>query len=219
MSMRASSLQATNTLAINREIDSKYDAVLAVRDKLPEIELVAGLDIAQILTELQNAQDFTGIKVVAGSIAGWDAATKTITVPTVKGDQGIQGPTGATGATGAPGQKGDRGLTGAAGTNGRDGINGSNGVDGLNGRDGIDGKDLTIEQISYNNGTGRFIWQFSDGTSYETPDLRGAKGDTGSKGDKGETGLGVHHIKGTSTTNVLGDFASYGDIDTYTGIS
>lgn len=216
MSMRATSLQATNVLAINREIDSKYDAVLAVRDKLVEIEKVADLDIEQLLTDLQNAQDFTGINVVAGSTAGWNAATKTITVPTLKGDQGIQGPVGATGATGATGEKGDRGLTGAAGTNGRDGINGSNGVDGLNGRDGIDGKDLTIEQISYNNGTGRFIWQFSDGTSYETPDLRGAKGDTGSKGDKGETGLGVHHIKGTSTTNVLGDFATYGNIDTYT---
>lgn len=216
MSMRATSLQATNVLAINREIDSKYDAVLAVRDKLVEIEKVADLDIEQLLTDLQNAQDFTGINVVAGSTAGWNAATKTITVPTLKGDQGIQGPVGATGATGATGEKGDRGLTGAAGTNGRDGINGSNGVDGLNGRDGIDGKDLTIEQISYNNGTGRFIWQFSDGTSYETPDLRGAKGDTGSKGDKGETGLGVHHIKGTSTTNVLGDFATYGYIDTYT---
>lgn len=216
MSTRSSSLQATNTLAINREIDSKYDAVIAVRDKLTEIELVAGLDIAQILTELQNAQDFTGIKVVAGSTAGWDATTKTITVPTMKGDQGIQGPTGATGATGAPGQKGDRGSTGATGANGRDGINGRDGVDGLNGRDGIDGKDLTIEQISYDSGTGRFIWQFSDGTSYETPDLRGKKGDTGGKGDRGETGISVHHIKGTSTTNVLGDFATYGDIDTYT---
>lgn len=38
MSKRASSLQATNILSINREIDSKYDAVLAVRDMLPEIE-------------------------------------------------------------------------------------------------------------------------------------------------------------------------------------
>ena len=185
MSMRASSLQATNTLAINREIDSKYDAVLAVRDKLPEIELVAGLDIAQILTELQNAQDFTGIKVVAGDTAGWNATTKTITVPTVKGDQGIQGPSGEIGATGAAGQKGNRGSTGATGANGRNGTNGRDGVDGLNGRDGVDGKDLTIEQISYNSVTGSFVWQFSDGTNYETPDLRGAKGDTGSKGDKG----------------------------------
>ena len=216
MSTRSSSLQATNTLAINREIDSKYDAVIAVRDKLTEIELVAGLDIAQILTELQNTQDFTGIKVVTGSTAGWDATTKTITVPTIKGDQGIQGPTGATGATGAVGQKGDRGSTGATGANGRDGINGRDGVDGLNGRDGIDGKDLTIEQISYDSGTGRFVWQFSDGTSYETPDLRGEKGATGDKGDKGDQGISVHHIKGTSTTNVLGDFATYGDTDTYT---
>ena len=43
MAMRASSLQATNTLAINREIDSKYDAVLEVRDALPEIERLLSL--------------------------------------------------------------------------------------------------------------------------------------------------------------------------------
>ena len=128
MGTRASSLQAVNTLAINREIDSKYDAVLAVRDKLTEIELVAGLDIEALLVELQNAQDFTGISVVAGETAGWNATTKTITVPTVKGDQGIQGVKGDTGDRGLQGEKGDRGLTGAAGANGRDGVDGRNGV-------------------------------------------------------------------------------------------
>ena len=216
MSTRASSLQATNILAINREIDSKYDAVLAVRDKLVEIEKVAGLDIEQILTDLQNAQDFTGINVVAGDMAGWDAETKTITVPTVKGDQGEQGLIGETGAIGPQGPIGPRGLTGAAGTNGKDGKDGRDGTDGIDGLNGVDGKDLTVEQISYDAGTGKFLWQFNDGTSYETPDLRGPKGSTGDKGDKGDTGLSVHHIKGTSTTNVLGDFATYGDIDTYT---
>ena len=63
MALRASTL-VNNTLAINREIDSKYDAVLAVRDKLTEVEKVAGLDIEQILADLEAAQDFTGITVV-----------------------------------------------------------------------------------------------------------------------------------------------------------
>lgn len=209
MALRASSLQATNTLAINREIDSKYDAVLAVRDKLAQIELVAGFDIEQLLADLQEAQDFTGINVVVGDVAGWDAVTKTITVPTVKGD------TGAQGVQGEQGDTGPRGLTGAAGANGRDGINGRDGVDGINGIDGIDGNDLTVDQIVYNN-DGTFTWMFSDGTSYETPDLRGPKGDVGEQGVKGDQGISVHHIKGTSTTNPKGDFGTSPFKDTYT---
>jgi hypothetical protein len=66
--MRASSLQATNTLAINREIDSKYDAVLDVRNKLVEIEKVADINIEQLLADLQEAQDFTGINAVVGDV-------------------------------------------------------------------------------------------------------------------------------------------------------
>jgi phage-related tail fiber protein len=215
MALRASSLQATNTLAINREIDSKYDAVLAVRDKLVDIEKVADINIEQLLADLQEAQDFTGISVVVGDVAGWNAVTKTITVPTVKGDTGAQGVQGEQGERGLQGDTGPRGLTGAAGANGRDGINGRDGVDGINGIDGIDGNDLTVDQIVYNN-DGTFTWMFSDGTSYETPDLRGPKGDVGEQGVKGDQGISVHHIKGTSTTNALGDFATYGDIDTYT---
>lgn len=215
MALRASSLQATNTLALNREIDSKYDAVLAVRDKLVDIEKVADINIEQLLADLQEAQDFTGISVVVGDVAGWSAVTKTITVPTVKGDTGAQGVQGEQGERGLQGDTGPRGLTGAAGANGRDGINGRDGVDGINGIDGIDGNDLTVDQIVYNN-DGTFTWMFSDGTSYETPDLRGPKGDVGEQGVKGDQGISVHHIKGTSTTNALGDFATYGYIDTYT---
>ena len=133
MSMRASSLQATNTLAINREIDSKYDAVLAVKEKLAEIELVAGFDIDGLIAELEAAQDFTGITVVAGSVASWDPVTKVITVPTVKGDTGDTGTQGIQGVQGIQGATGPRGLTGANGTNGINGLNGANGINGLNG--------------------------------------------------------------------------------------
>ena len=215
MALRASSLQATNTLAINREIDSKYDAVLAVRDKLVDIEKVADINIEQLLADLQEAQDFTGISVVVGDVAGWNAVTKTITVPTVKGDTGAQGVQGEQGERGLQGDTGPRGLTGAAGANGRDGINGRDGVDGINGIDGIDGNDLTVDQIVYNN-DGTFTWMFSDGTSYVTPDLKGPKGDEGEQGVKGDQGISVHHIKGTSTTDSEGDFGSFGEIDTYT---
>ena len=149
MSKRASSLQATNTLAINREIDSKYDAVLAVKDKLTEIEKVAGLDIDQILADLEAAQDFTGISVVAGDVAHWDPINKVITVPTVKGDTGATGAKGDQGVQGPIGPIGPRGLTGAAGTNGRDGLNGM--VPVLEFSIDADG-DLAYEVIGYEEG-------------------------------------------------------------------
>jgi len=215
--VRASSLQALNTLSVNREIDSKYDAVLAVRDKLTEIELVAGIDVEALLTELQDAQDFTGITVVAGDHTSWDPINKIITVESVKGDtgaQGIQGPQGPQGLS-IIGPKGDQGPTGAKGDIGAQGPRGFTGDTGPVGPAGIDGENLTVEQISY-NGDGSFTWQFSDGTSYITPNLRGPKGDAGAQGVKGDTGLGVHHVKGTSTTNPNGDFGTATFKDTYT---
>ena len=216
MAMRASSLQATNTLAINREIDSKYDAVLQVRYKLPEIEIVAGMDIEALLIELEAAQDFTGISVVQGAEVAWDPIGKVLTVP--KGDkgdtgeqglQGVQGIQGIAGPRGAEGPKGDQGATGAQGPIGFTGPQGPQGIA------GVDGQDLTVEQIVY-NGNGTFTWQFSDGTSYVTPNLRGPQGATGSKGEKGDTGTSVNHIKGTSTTDSEGNFGSEGETDTYT---
>lgn len=46
--MRASSL-SYNTIAVNREIDSAYDAVLEVRDNLTNIATVAGLNIVRLI--------------------------------------------------------------------------------------------------------------------------------------------------------------------------
>ena len=130
--MRASTL-GNNILAINREIDSRYDAVIAVRDKLPEIELVAGMDLDALITELENAQDFTGITVVVGDVANWDPVNKILTVPVEKGDKGDQGVQGPIGAKGPIGPQGPRGLTGAKGGDGIDGIAGANGINGANG--------------------------------------------------------------------------------------
>lgn len=158
MAYRASSLQATNTLAINREIDSKYDAVIEVRDKLPQIEIVAGMDIQSLIDELNQAQDFTGITVVQGSAPSWDPVNKVLTVTTEKGDTGPIGPTGPQGIRGLPGVQGPTGMTGANGINGLNGTNGSSGADGLNGMVPIlqfsidvDG-DLAYEVIGYEEG-------------------------------------------------------------------
>lgn len=216
--MRSTTLLNVGASAIEREIGSKYDVVKAVSEYLIEIEQLAAEDIGALIASLNEAKDFTGITVVGGTTAGWDAVNKVLTVPTVKGDTGEQGPQGEQGIQGVRGEQGLRGPTGLKGDKGDTGIQGPIGLTGPQGPQGvagIDGLNLTVEQIVYNN-DGTFTWQFSDETSYTTPDLRGPKGETGVKGDKGDTGISVHHIKGTSTTNVLGDFASYGGIDTYT---
>ena len=215
MGMRSSSL-ANNPLAVTRELDGRYDVVLEVRDNLDLIEQVAGIDFAAILAELESAQDFTGIAVVQGETVAWDAVNKILTVP--KGDKGDKGDTGDTGLTGPQGIQGPQGIKGDTGLKGDTGSQGPKGFDGAAGAQGLKGDtgdDLTITQITY-NGNGTFNWLFSDGTTYVTPDLKGPKGDTGDQGIKGDQGISVHHIKGTSTTDDEGDFATYGEIDTYT---
>ena len=213
--MRASTL-GNNVLAINREIDSRYDAVIAVRDKLPEIELVAGMDLDALIAELENAQDFTGITVVSGTEVAWDAVNKVLTVPRgeqgVKGDKGDKGDIGLQGPQGPRGAQGPQGLKGDIGPSGPRGLNGPKGD---SGKDGKDGKDLTVTQIVYNS-DGTFTWMFSDGTNYVTPNLKGDQGAAGDKGDKGDQGISVHHLKGTSTTDPEGDFGTFGELDTYT---
>ena len=155
--MRASTL-GNNVLAINREIDSRYDAVIAVRDKLPEIELVAGMDITGLIQELVSAQDFSGISVVVGSTASWNPVTKVLTVPVKKGDKGDQGDQGIQGPAGPQGPIGPRGLAGADGNNGKNGKNGKNGINGLNGmvpiyKFGVDTNyNLVYEVIGYEEG-------------------------------------------------------------------
>lgn len=155
--MRASTL-GNNVLAINREIDSRYDAVIAVRDKLPEIELVAGMDIDDLISELENAQDFTGITVVVGDVANWDPINKVLTVPVEKGDKGDQGVQGPIGDRGPIGPQGPRGLTGSKGNDGVNGVNGINGVNGANGMTPVlefrldDEYNLVYEVVRYEEG-------------------------------------------------------------------
>ena len=129
--MRASTL-GNNVLAINREIDSRYDAVIAVRDHLPEIELVAGMDFDALIAQMLEAQDFTGITVVEGPNVSWDPVNKVLVVPRGKdgidGRDGVDGRDGIDGKDGKRGVKGDKGDTGSAG---KDGINGTNGLHGM----------------------------------------------------------------------------------------
>lgn len=256
MALRASSLQSTNTLAINREIGSQYDVILEVSKHLVEIDTLANEDINGLINSLNEAKDFTGITVVTGETPSWDATNKILTVPVEKGDAGENGKgitnieltsttgltktytinytdgtsstftvvNGANGTNGAAGKSTyqlwlDAGNEGTlndflAAMRGPVGPIGPVGV-GVQGEKGDAGKDLTIEQIVYNN-DGTFTWHFSDETTYTTPNLKGPKGDKGDVGLTGLQGTSVHHIKGTSTTDLEGDFASYGEIDTYT---
>lgn len=216
MSRRGSTLQSDTAVAQIREIDSRYDVIKLVSEHLDEIALINAIDVEQLLTELQEAQDFTGITVVQGTEVSWNGVNKVLTVP--KGDKGDKGDDGLQGPQGSVGETGPRGPQGPKGEKGDQGIQGPIGPKGLTGDTGLQGpagEDLTVDQIAY-NGDGTFTWLFSDGVSYVTPDLRGPKGDTGLQGLMGAQGIGVHHIKGTSTTNPNGDFGTSPFKDTYT---
>ena len=154
MAMRASTL-GNNVLAINREIDSRYDAVIAVRDHLPEIELVAGMDFDALIAQMLEAQDFTGITVVEGPNVSWDSINKVLVVP--KGKDGIDGRNGIDGRDGIDGKRGVKGDKGDTGSAGKDGING---VNGLNGMVPViefqvdDEFNMTYEVVGYEDGPG-----------------------------------------------------------------
>ena len=148
MPRRASSLLNISNLAVSREIDSKYDAVKAVSEKLNDLDLFLATDTDALIASLNQALDFTGITVEAGALANWDAIGKVLTVPTVKGDTGDTGPQGETGATGATGATGSRGAQGAKGDKGD---MGAPGVDGYNG--------LTPNIIMYVDGSGNLHFE------------------------------------------------------------
>ena len=155
--MRASTL-GNNVLAINREIDSRYDAVIAVRDHLPEIELVAGMDFDALIAQMLEAQDFTGITVVEGPNVSWDPINKVLVVP--RGKDGIDGIDGKDGSDGKDGKDGKRGVKGDKGDTGPASKDGINGVNGLNGKIPViefqvdDEFNMTYEVVGYEDGPG-----------------------------------------------------------------
>lgn len=155
--MRASTL-GNNVLAINREIDSRYDAVIAVRDHLPEIELVAGMDFDALIAQMLEAQDFTGITVVEGLNVSWDSVNKVLVVP--RGKDGIDGIDGVDGRDGIDGKDGKRGVKGDKGDTGFNGKDGINGINGLHGMVPViefqvdDEFNMTYEVVGYEDGPG-----------------------------------------------------------------
>lgn len=136
MSRRSSSLNQIDS-GLSREIGSQFDDVKKVADNIDAVVEVSTTDLTGLAAALEEAKDFTGITVVVGEPANWDAVNKILTVPAEKGDkgdtgatgpQGSQGPIGLTGPTGPRGSKGDKGDTGAQGPRGFDGPEGDQGI-------------------------------------------------------------------------------------------
>ena len=84
---RASSLLGLDP-AIERELDTKYALIKEIANHLDSIDAVAAGDLDALTAALNEAKDFTGITVVSGTPASWDAVNKILTVPTLKGDTG-----------------------------------------------------------------------------------------------------------------------------------
>ncbi|WP_335974148.1 hypothetical protein [Gaetbulibacter jejuensis] len=78
--------------------------------------------------------------------------------------------TGPQGAQGIQGEQGPIGPTGLTGPQGVQGPPGNNGIDGLNGQDGVG----IVSTVDNNDGT--FTLNYSDGSSFTTPDLTGPQG-------------------------------------------
>lgn len=100
MPRRATTLNNNARLDITREIESKFDYVRTVAENIDAIQALAGVDSQTLLSLLNEATNFTGLTVVSGEEAGWNPATKVLTVPTVQGPTGLTGPAGNNGRNG-----------------------------------------------------------------------------------------------------------------------
>ncbi len=207
--MRRSSLCSLD-VGIDREIDSQYDDIKAVANSIDDVTTVAGLDLIQLSTDIDEAMDFSDITVETGAVgsdASWDDDTKTLTIPRGNvgetgsdGSDGLKGDTGDTGSIGIRGEKGNTGLTGATGLTGS---TGSTGESGDTGAKGDTGDSLTLTSI-VNNSNETMTFHFSDGTSHTTANLKG------SIGPRGPIGVSVESIRqlsnmgyGKSNTHVV----------------
>lgn len=150
--MRVTSLHGDSEGVLLDQINSKYDVVKTVADKIAEVEVVAGMDLGATqtaITGLSNQLDAIGVEIAAGAM---------------KGDQGEVGPQGPAGPTGPQGSIGLQGLPGMAGPKGDKGDAGTNGVNGVNGTHGR----TPVTTISYNATTGdleyTIDYQYIEGT-------------------------------------------------------
>jgi hypothetical protein len=105
---RSSTLNNYTASAIIQEVGSKYDTIKEAAAVLKKYEKWLELDVDTLIAGLEEAKDFTGITVVAGSEASWDPVSKVLTVPIL---QGIDGQDGADGVNGLPGPQGAAGRT------------------------------------------------------------------------------------------------------------
>ena len=151
--MRASSLNNSTESVILDKINSKYDVVKRVADKIDEVEIVAGLDLGATQTAITGLMDQLS-EIEADIAAG-----------AMKGDQGDVGPQGPEGPEGPIGPRGLQGVPGMAGPKGDKGDAGTNGIDGLNGTHGR----TPLLTLSYNPVTGDIeydiSYQYIDGTT------------------------------------------------------
>lgn len=136
--MRASSLNNATESVILDKINSKYDVVKSVADKIDDVEIVAGLDLASTADAIVDLN------------AQLDAIEAEIAAGAMKGDTGEQGPVGPQGPIGPAGPQGLQGVPGMAGAKGAKGDRGTAGVDGVNGYNGL----TPIVSFSYNETTG-----------------------------------------------------------------
>jgi hypothetical protein len=99
--------------------------------------------------------------------------------------QGAKGDTGERGPQGIQGPKGDPGKDGAKGA---DGLPGKDGADGAPGKDGTNGRDGVTFTPAI-NAAGDLSWTNDGGKANpETVNLKGPKGDTGTRGPAGANG-------------------------------
>lgn len=167
--------------------------------------------------------------------ASYDDGVFSFGIP--QGLQGIQGERGPQGIQGVKGETGDRGLTGDTGNGIASAVLNSDytltltftdgttyttpSIRGAQG-DAFEYEDFTPAQLEALTGpqgeTGngiasasmesyKLVLHFTDGTTYTSPSIRGAKGSTGARGATGATGNGIASIAKTSTEGL---------VDTYT---
>ena len=151
--MRASSLNNATESVILDKINSKYDVVKSVADKIDEVEIVAGLDLGATQTAITGLMDQLS-EIEADIAAG-----------AMKGDQGDVGPQGPQGPEGPIGPRGLQGVPGMAGPKGDKGDAGTNGIDGL---DGAHGR-TPLLTLSYNPITGYIEYDIDYQYVWETP--------------------------------------------------
>lgn len=213
---RRSSITGGFGAGVFEEISTNISSVVTVADNIESINLLADMPgFQEVLIDIRETFDFTDITVVGGETASWNSATKLLTVPTLKGDKGERGDDGApvtlVGITDNGNYTFDWEFS-----DGR--IYTTPTLRGHRGFQGKKGDSVSLDGVEH-IGDGVFTWTFSDGTVFTTPRLKGDQGPQGAaglRGPQGVRGISVHHMKGTSTTDPHGDFATFGERDTYT---